>query len=350
MKKLLLAVVFIGGLILILVWMEGGFREKVPGGRAVPTKAKAPAPETIEVTARTTEGKVTVSGTVESRENARLAARIQGYVIELNVDAGDRVKQDQTLLRIDNKDALQRVMQAQANLESAKADFAEASADYERYKSLLEKESISQKEFDRVEARYEMAKAAVSRAEAAVDEARTVKSYGVVTAPFDGIVSERSVNLGDLITPGALLFKVYKPGTAELVAAAGEQYAPFLAVGKPVTVRIPSLNFEQKTSIEEVVPQRDVRTRTITVKAPLKQAQGLVPGLYGILTFETRSSKTLVIPRSAVKIVGQLETVYVYEDDTVKTRHVRTGRSFDNGTVEVLSGLNKGERLVVEPE
>jgi RND family efflux transporter MFP subunit len=168
-----------------------------------------------------------------------------------------------------------------------------------------------------------------------------------VTAPFDGIVGERDVNAGDLVTPGRLLFTVYGPGTAELVAAAGEQYAPHLKEGSRVTVQVPSLQIKQASTIREVVPQRDEKTRTITVKAPLSETPGLSPGLYGTLTFDTETSDVIVIPIKAVNSVGQLETVRVLEQGSVRVRNVKTGRKM-NDTVEILSGLNSGEEIVVE--
>ena len=115
----------------------------------------------------------------------------------------------------------------------------------------------------------------------------------------------------------------------------------------PVTVAVPSAEVKQASSIREVVPQREEKTRTITVKAPLTEEPGLAPGLYGTLTFHTRPSQVIVIPSEAVKIVGQLETVRVTQDGTVKVRHVKTGRKLADGTVEILSGLNAGEEVII---
>lgn len=346
-KKLILAGIFLGGLILVLVWVQGGFQSKVSGGRTpVPEKKEIPV-KTIKVEPIRSTGEVTVSGSVVSRDTARIAARIQGYVVELNVDAGDRVKKDQVLLRLDNKELVEKEAQAKAQLESAEADLVNSRTDYERYKGLFEKEAVSKKTLDDVTTKFETAKAAERRAEAGLKEAQTALSYSIVTAPFDGVVGEKTVNLGDLVTPGRPLFTVYIPGTAELVAAVGEQYASYVKEKTPVKVKIPSINLEQDTTIREVVPQREEKTRTITVKAPLTEAPGLVPGLYGTLTFDTRASEVIVIPTAAVQVVGQLETVRVLEHGTVRVRNVKTGRRLDD-KVEILSGLKAGEEVVVD--
>jgi RND family efflux transporter MFP subunit len=346
-RKLILAGLFMIGLILVLVWVQGGFHLKVPGGRTVLPEKKELTVRTIKVEPSQSAGLVSVPGSVVSREVARVAARAQGYVIELKAEAGEKVTKGQVLLKIDSKEMVEREAQAKAALASAEAESSTAAKDLERYGGLFEKGAIARKQLDDVTTRYETAKAAESRAQAALEEARTMLSYTVVTAPFGGIVGERDVNAGDFVTPGRLLFTVYRPGTAELVAAIGEQYAPYLKEGTKVTVRIPSIDLEQQTTIREVVPQRDVKTRTITVKAPLAEASGLSPGLYGTLTFDTQTSEVIMIPAKAVTTVGQLATVKVLEHGAIRIRNVKTGRKMDD-TVEILSGLNPGEELVVE--
>jgi membrane fusion protein, multidrug efflux system len=346
-KKIITAAIALAGLILILVWVQGGFHSKVPGGTTASSGGKAPHVKTVKAEISRTEGDVTVSGTVTSRDLARVAARVQGYVIELNVDAGDHVKKGQVLLRLDSKEMVDKEAQAKAALESATADLVRTRNDFERYKVLFEKQAVAKKDYDDALARYEVAQAAEARAQAALAEAKTQLAYTVVTAPFGGIVGEKDVNVGDLATPGRQLLTIYMPGSVELVAPVGEQYASYLKVGATVTLEVPSISLKQTSSIREVVPQRAEKTRTLTVKAPLSATPSLAPGLYGTLTFHTRPSQVIVIPSSAVKIVGQLETVRVLEGGTVRVRHVKTGRKLADGMVEILSGLNAGEEVVV---
>jgi len=343
-----MAVVALAGLIAILVWVQGGFHRKVPGGSTPLVETKPAAQRTATAESTASAGEVTVSGTVTSREAAQIASRIVGYVVELHVDAGDTVKKGQLLLRIDSTEMAERESQAKAALESARAELVKTVNDFERYKALYEKESVSKKDYDDARARYEMAQAAEEKARASLEEAKTQLSYAMVTAPFDGIVADKSVNVGDLATPGRTLLTVYRPGTLEMVSAVGEQYAPYLKAGAPVSLAIPSIGLKQKSTIREIVPQRDVKTRTITVKAPLSEAPGLVPGLYGTLTFDTRASEVIVVPAEAVKVIGQLETVRVLENGAVRVRHVKTGRTLADGKVEILSGLSAGEKVLLD--
>ncbi|MFH0825777.1 MAG: efflux RND transporter periplasmic adaptor subunit [Pseudomonadota bacterium] len=345
-RKLILAAIFLGGLIIILAYLEGGFHQKVPGGVTPPAAGEKPSGKTARAEMARTKGQVTVSGSLVSRETAQVAARTQGHVVRLEVEAGASVKKDQVLLRLDNREMVDREAQAKAALESAGADFTKAKNDFDRFKSLFDAKSVAKKELDDATARYDMAKAAEQRAAAALEEVRTSLSYAEVRAPFDGVVAEKYVNQGDLVTPGRLLFNIYMPGAAELVAPVGEQYAPFLKEGTSVTVRVPSLKLEQRTSIREVVPLRDEKTRTITVKAPLANGEGLNPGLYGTLTFDTKESDAILIPAAAVKMIGQLESVRVVKDGRVTTRNVKTGTK-TNDKIEVLSGLSPGEEVLV---
>jgi RND family efflux transporter MFP subunit len=347
-KKIVMAAIALIGLILGLIWVQGGFHSKVPGGLSRPVAEKLPEVKTIQVQAESTVETVTVPGTVAAREIARVAARILGYVVELKADAGDEVQKGQILLRIDTKEMAERLDQAKANLESAKADLTKARNDYGRFKALFENQSVAKKDYDDALAKYEVAQAAEQRSEAALEEARTAMSYGVVTSPFDGVVAERNVNLGDLATPGRTLMSIYNPETLELVAAVGEQYAAFVETGGLVRLEVPSIDLKQNSTVREVVPQRDEKSRTITIKAPLSPTKGLKPGLYGRLSFNTRASEAIVIPAAAVHVVGQLETVKVLEDGTIMVRHVKTGRNLDEGKVEIISGLTAGERVVIE--
>ncbi len=346
-RTIISAVLAIFGLILILYWIEGGFHSKVPGGNTSLKKDEQRPLRTIKAERHKMPTEVVVSGTVVSKETARIASRILGYVLELHVDAGQKVTKDQILLKIDTKEASERLEQAKAALVSAKADLVRTRNDFDRYKALFEKDSVARKDYDDALARFEVAKAAESRASAAVDEAQTMLSYGNISAPFDGIVAERNVNVGDLANPGKTLLTIYAPGTLEMTAAVGEQYSSFLSPGTVVEVAIPSISLKQSSSIREVVPQRDERTRTITIKSPLKEATGLVPGLYGTLSFRTRSSESIIIPISAVTSVGQLESVKVFENGTSKIRNVRTGRRLQGDKIEIISGLNPGDEIIV---
>jgi RND family efflux transporter MFP subunit len=346
LSKSLIAGLSLVGLVCAFIWFQGRLEPKVPAGMTMLPGGELAKMQTVKAESSRMVGEVTVSGSVVSRETAKVAARIMGYVVELNVDAGSLVKKGHVMLRLDPKELTQREAQAAAALESAKAELTKNTNDFERFKVLFENQSVAKKDYDDATARFETSQAAAEKAEAALDQVRTQLSYAKVTAPFDGIVSTKDVNLGDLAEPGKPLLTLYPPGSLELVAAVGEQYTAYVVPGSTVTVMVDSIGLKQGSSIREVVPQRDEKTRTVTVKAPLTQYPGLGPGLYGTLTFHTRGGDAVTVPAGAVQTVGQLESVQVLEGEKLKIRHVKTGRRLDDGKVEIISGLEAGEEVV----
>lgn len=335
------------GLVLLLVWMQGGFHSKVPVGTTAPGPQKIELKK-VKAEVRSLFGDATVSGSVVSNESAQISAKIAGNVAELNVEVGARVNKGDVLAKLESSELVEREAQARAALENAKSDLVKAGNDFERSKSLFEKESITKSEYDEALARNEMAQAAETKAQATLDEARTLLSYTFVTAPFDGIIAERNVNVGDLVVAGKQLFSVYAPASLDMVASVDEQYIPFIPVGAAVTVAIPSINVTEKSQIAEIIPQKDEKTGAVTVRVRLEDRPGLAPGLDGSMTFITEKTDLVVVPMAAVNVAGQLENIRVMDGGSVKTRHVKVGKKLDDGTVEILSGLNAGEEVVIE--
>ncbi|MHB8202839.1 MAG: efflux RND transporter periplasmic adaptor subunit, partial [Desulfomonilaceae bacterium] len=148
--KLLTAAVSALALILVLVWIQGGFHHKVPAGETKLPKEQIANVKTVKAEKVETSGEVTVSGTVLARDTAKIAARVGGYVTELKVDAGSTVKKGDLLLKIEARELEERSAQAKAALESAKVDMEKTKQDFERYKILFQEQAIAKKEYDDV--------------------------------------------------------------------------------------------------------------------------------------------------------------------------------------------------------
>jgi RND family efflux transporter MFP subunit len=343
-KKFLLAV----GVATVIAAMILGFRIKAEGEGSLSPARNRPSVKTVPAETVPIKKEVTVSGTVVARQTTVISAQVSGYLADLRVSPGDHVKAGQVLLRIDTKELAEREAQAKAALEGAKATAANAKKDFDRYTPLFRAGAISKQQYDEIRTRYEVAQAAEQRAQAALNESKEQLSYGKVRSPFDGIVSDRSVNVGDLVMQGRSLLTVYEPSTLELVVPVGEQYARYVKEGTQVTVNIPSIEFHRSTHIREVVPQTNEQARTITVKAPLPDFPGLTPGLYGTLYFNTDISEVIAVPSKAVRMVGQLESVRVLKNGRIESLYVKTGRKLNGGKIEILSGLKPGELVVMD--
>ncbi len=343
-KKIQLAVIFLAGLVLLLLWMQGMFRARI-GPEAVPLKTAPIQGQLYSVAWQQVIDWQEAPGLVASQKQPQVAAQTMSRVLEILVAPGDRIKAGQVLAVLDDAELRSRLGQAQDHLTSVQAQYQQAQTDFHRFQNLLERKVVPAREFDQVKARYETLQAQVQQARQALQEAQAYFRYGKVVSPGNGFVAEKMVDVGDLATPGKPLFTIFDPRQMRLEAQVGEQYGPSLRPGGPVKVAIPSLNLELDTAIDEIVAQAASASRTFLVKAPLPYRSDLRPGMFGRLWFDGRERQILLIPASAVRNIGQLETVQVSEPDGMKIRQVKTGKRY-GADVEILSGLQAGEKIV----
>ena len=303
-------------------------------------------------------------GTVRARQTAVMSAEMMGYVVAVKVHEGDAVKQGQTLVVIDSAQARAGLEQAEAALSAAEHEVAAADsqlalaeATRQRYQSLYDQKSVSPQEFDEVKARAqeaaarrEMARSGRARAAAALAEARTILGRTQIRAPFDGIVTARQADPGTLAVPSAPLLTVETTGRFRLEATMNENDLRYARLGQSVPVFADALgNQKLEGKIVQIVPAADPASRSFAVKIELPMNPGLRSGIFGRARFSRGDHQVLVVPRTAVLDRGQLQGVYVLDQDRIATlRYVTLGVATDD-QVEVLSGLTSGETFVVSP-
>jgi len=344
-KKLTIALFFLVGLILMLLWLQGVFRHRVGPG-TVPLAAAESVGQRYSVAWQYVWDWQEAPGVVASGQQPQVAAQATGRILDIKVGPGDRVQAGQVLAVLDDAELRSRLGQAQEQVAALQAQLAQARSDYQRFNALVERRVVPRREFDQVKARYETLQAQVQQAQQAVREAQANFRYGKVVSPANGLVAEKLVNVGDLATPGRPLFTIFNPQQMRLEAQVGEQYSFWLQVGAPVQVVITSLPWKVDTVIEEVVAQAASDSRTFLVKARLPWHRELRPGLFGRLFFAGRNRDALLIPAAAVKKLGQLETVIVLTPAGPQTRQVRLGKEYEEN-VEVLAGLQAGEEILL---
>ncbi len=331
------------------------------------------------------------TGTVESKTVTPISAKVMGYVTSVRVREGDRVSKGQLLLEIDPRDARAQVAQAEAGLEEARQALNEvgkailaaesgkeaaaanatlAQSTFDRYKTLLERKSVSQQEFDEVSARNQGAQAQlrqaedmlesvrakkgqveskIRQAEAMLDQANLFVGYCTVSAPYAGVVSTRQVEIGQLASPGMLLLTIEDPADYQLEAVVSESRVPAVQVGAEVTVNVSSLGQQFPGTVREIDPRADPASRSFVVKIRLEPLAGLHSGMYGTAFFPAPGEAMLTVPESAVIRRGQLVGLYVVgPENHARFRLIKTGRSLD-GRIEVLAGVAQGDRVVIEP-
>jgi RND family efflux transporter MFP subunit len=332
--------------------------------------------EIVTVTATPVTGVYRASGTVRARQNAAIAARIAANILEVRVHAGDHVQAGQTLVVLDRRDLEANLRRAEAarfetesavaeagnSITSSRASVELARVTHKRFQDLLAKASVSQQEFDESRARLESAEAALemaasrrrqmeahrSQAEAEVAAARVALGFATLAAPFDGLVTERKADPGSMATPGAPLLTIEREGNLRLEVSIDESRMGLARIGETVAAEIDGMNRTVSGRVGEIVPSVDPATRTLTAKIDLPDVPGLRAGMFGRAAFPAGEREALLVPQSAVVERGQIRCVHVVEGDTARLRFVTLGEARGN-SLEILSGLSAGERIVVAP-
>lgn len=331
------------------------------------------------------------TGTVRSKTSTVLSAKIMGTVTSLRVREGNRVSAGQTLIEIDNRDAAAQLQKAQAGLRQAEQGVAEAEqsisaaqsgkaaaeanqrlavSTLKRYQTLLDRKSVSPQEFDEVKARASVADAEADRAErmlqmlaarkkqaqaqmdqakADIASAQVAASFGRIVSPVSGIVTAKQIEAGATATPGAPLLTIEDSSHYRLEATVEESQIGKIKLKDPARVRIDAIGGEDLSgTVVEISPGGDSMSRSYIVKLDVQSSQPLRSGLYGTARFISGQRQALMIPVKAIAQRGQLTGVFVVDEANIaRLRLIKTGK-VSGDRVEVLSGLNEGERIVVD--
>ena len=285
------------------------------------------------------------SGTVRATVTSTIASRVMGTVTGVYVRAGQRVQAGQLLAAIDDRDAVQKVRAAEQAFEAAKQGRAMADLTYRRYRKLHDEKALAKQEIDQIETQKKVADAQYEQAKAGLEEARVRQGFTRVTAPAAGVVTDKRIDPGSMAMPGMPLFTVESDGGFHLDVAVDESLSGALHVGNQAAVTIDTLGLHTHGKIIEVVPAVDPATRTFIVKIALA-AKGLRSGLFARVRLPRGEREALLVPKGAVVEKGQLTGVYAVDPQGVVTyRLVRTGKSYAGG-IEILSGLDAGDRII----
>ena len=382
-------------LIVLMVWLAGAFVEKVTPGPPAP-KPQAPKLRTQKVERRVYPFFMDQVGTVRAQTEARVSSRIMAQVTEILVKEGDQVSggnekspKPTVMARLQDADIKARLRQAEAQfdalergqeaaraklgaakaqVEAARANRDKALGDYRRYEDLRRGEAATGEQVEHARAQKDVAEANVTAAlrevqaaeseikriqaqreqsEAAVAEARVMLGYAAIQAPFTGKVIKKLVDVGDMVAPGQGLFLLETASQLELQAFLSESLTPQIGLGQEMEVYIDALNRTFPGVLREITPKADPTTRTVLVKVALPSHAELVNGQFGRLRVPYGQSEALVVPLESVRQVGQLSLVEVLGDDGYPQRRFVTLGQAHDALVEVLSGLNENEEVVL---
>jgi RND family efflux transporter MFP subunit len=272
---------------------------------------------------------------------------LMGRVDRILRKEGDRVHKGQILARIDSQDVSARVAQAEAAVAAASAMEQNARLMKERMERLQARNAATQKDLDDATAGYEAAQANLRAAEEGVKAAEAYLGYSEIKAPFDGLVADRMIEVGDMAAPGRPLFVIEDTSKVKIEGQVPESAATDLVVGSAVSVEIGGDVFEAE--LTELLPAADPRSRTFTARALLDNPDGrLRSGMFARLRMGGAHRAVVSAPLESIVKRGPLTGIFVFDDSTARLRWITLGRAAD-GMVEVLTGLQPGERVVLNP-
>jgi RND family efflux transporter MFP subunit len=352
----------------------GGERAAQPRepGQPIPVTV---APAAMRERAQTFE----VGGVVRGQTSATLSSRMMAAVREVLVQPGDRVRTGQVLLRLDDRDvsaagnaAGARTVSAERSLDTARSErdaadaaLALARATHGRIATLHDRKSATAQELDQAvaalrtaEARVARSRSGLSEAEANLDSARAgtdaaavTTSYARIVAPFDGLITEKLVDPGNLVSPGTPLLRMEDTRAFELDVRLDESRAAGVRPQAAVAVVVDGANGPTTHAgrVTEVARAIDSDTRTVLVTIALPASPGtLAPGMFGRAAFTGSARRLLTVPDGALVRNGQLTSVFVVDGEHARLRFVHVGRSAESAT-EIRAGLAEGEAVVVDP-
>lgn len=334
-------------------------------------------------------------GTIRARTGTVVSSKIAGQIVSLSVREGERVREGQVIAEIENREAVAQLRRTQAGVVEAQHALEEAdrsiratdaavraaeanrdlaSSTRQRYDLLRQRRSVSSQEYDEIETKYKAAQwdveraqqtlagssarrqqifARIQQAEAEVEAAQVALGYSKIVSPISGIVTARQADPGVLATPGMPLLAIEDDRTYELEVSLEESRAAKIRIGQSVQVEIDALDKATLNGrIREIIPSSDPATRTYTAKLQLTTSLPvnvvLRSGFFGRAIFPAGERQALVVPETALTHRGQLEGIYIVENDIALRRLVKTGKRY-GPRVEIISGLSPGTRILPLP-
>jgi RND family efflux transporter MFP subunit len=316
--------------------------ETARGPEAAPRKL-----ETATVSSQTAAGRVEIDGVVVGRVEAVLSSRLAAPVAEVRAVPGETVRAGTILVRLEAQETDAALEGARAALGSAKASLALAKKNRLRFERLAERGAAATVELDRARQDEAVAAAAVASAESLARRAETDRGQAALAAPFDAVVVEKMVSQGDLAAPGRPLVRLASASGRRVEASPGEAEAALLKRGDALEIAIGGRTVTGR--VAEIVGAVDPSTRRRTVRVDLPAGEEPPIGSFARLLLAGPATPGLLVSERAVVARGGLEIVWaVGPDGRVALRYVRTGGRA-GGSVEVRSGLESGERVVLDP-
>jgi len=303
------------------------------------------------------------SGYVVAQRKAAVASKATGRLEWLGVEEGSRVRTNDIIARLENRDVLAASDQAVAGVSSAKADLADAEQNFSRMKELREKGYVAQSELDAAYTRLKRTQAAVIGAEAALRSAQVAVEYTLIRAPFDAVVLTKNADVGDIVTPlgaaanaKASVVTIADMASLQVEVDVSESNLARVKMGQPCEIQLDALPDSRfPGAVHMIVPTADRSKASVMVKVRfaerdprvLPEMSARVAFLERAITREEETPRTAVNPAAIVSRNGKQAVFIVKDDKAVETAVTVGGKIGDQ--IEVREGIKPGEKVVTNP-
>jgi membrane fusion protein, multidrug efflux system len=293
-----------------------------------------------------------LDGVVQAVHHSTLSSQINARVSAIYFDIDDHVRAGELILEFDDTAVRAKLRQAEAEFLASQAKLTSASTDFSRIDKLKKSNTVAQSVHDSARVAVDEARARVAAARAIRDQSLEQLSYTKVLAPYSGIVTKRHIQLGETAVQGTPLMsgfsleelRVEVNFPQRLISNLDKDDLPVIELGGATNNKI--------TATEVTIfPYADTKTSTIPMRLSLPTTtQRLYPGMLVKVAFSTGNRLRLGIPGNAVVYRSEVVGTYVVSDSgNISFRHIRVGNMSDDGSLEVLAGLDDGERVAINP-
>jgi RND family efflux transporter MFP subunit len=302
-------------------------------------------------------------GNIRAKNISIISSKVRGKIKKIFVEEGDTVEKGSPLIFIDVPELLvelekgkEMVRVAERDLIAIKERAKFIRSTYNRYKNLLMDNAITKHEFEDIETRKNISEEEILKAEARLREAKKelerrkiLYSYTKILSPIKGLVTEKYKDIGSMANIGDPILKIESNKNFRLEVSIDEKLVNKVKVEERIPVIIEAINKKIEGKISKIVPSIDSMTRTFIIKVNIPDNYRVKSGMYGKALIPVGEKKVILIPKFSIKKVGQLSGVYTLENNNlIRLRFIKTGKVYGNN-IEVLSGLDIGDKIITYP-
>jgi len=312
---------------------------------------------TLSTVSEVTQPAILASGEIESIQTANISTRVMGRITNIFVKTGDRVSKGQILATVWDEDIRAKRSQVDAMIAEAEGVYANAQRDFDRFNNLYKQQSASAKELDNVTLQYNSAQARLAAARQMRSEVNANLSYSSLTAPFDGVVSQKLAEVGSIANPGIPVLTIEQDGILQVSASIAESDISKIHLEDTATIQIKSSGkfFDGKITQVNTSSQFTGGQYLVKISIPEPAQKDIYPGMYAGVRIPVKDTllakgEEVLVPLSAIINHDELTGIYtVSATNTALLRWVRLGKT-DGDKVEVISGLSANEKFISSSE